>query len=46
MNLNGDLAVLPVPDGDAIGGISSDHPWMRGMELDLHDLVARRAECP
>jgi hypothetical protein len=41
-----DLAVLPVPDGDAVVGVSSDEPRVRGVELDLHDLIARRAERP
>jgi hypothetical protein len=38
--------VLPVPDGDAVVGVSSDEPRVRGVELDLHDLIARRAERP
>lgn len=38
MKFNGDLAVLPVPDGDAIGGVCSG-PWMRRMEMDLHELI-------
>ena len=40
------LAVLPVPDGDAVVGVGGDEPGVGGVELDLHDLVARRPERP
>jgi hypothetical protein len=38
--------VLPVPDGDAVVGVGGDEPGVRGVELDLHHLVARRPERP
>lgn len=36
------LPVLPIPDGDEVRCIRCNQPWMSGMQLDLHDLVARR----
>lgn len=38
--------MLPVPDGDAVAGVGGDEPGVSGVELDLHDLVARRPERP
>lgn len=38
--------MLPVPDGDAVVGVGGDEPGVCGVELDLHDLVARRPERP
>lgn len=38
--------MLPVPDGDAVVGVGGDEPGVGGVELDLHDLVARRPERP
>lgn len=39
------LAVFPIPNGDAIGGIGSDKPWMRRMQLNLYDLIIAGSEC-
>ena len=36
------LAVLPVPNRDSIWIIGCHHPWMRRMQLDLNDFIARR----
>lgn len=38
--------MLPVPDGDAVVGVGGDEPGVSGVELDLHDFVARRPERP
>lgn len=38
--------MLPVPDGDVVGVVGRDDPRVRRVELDLHDLVARRPERP
>lgn len=40
------LAVLPVPDRDAVIGVGGDEPGVSGVELDLHHLVTRRPERP
>jgi len=38
--------VLPIPDRDAVVGVRGDEPGVSGVELDLHDFVARRPERP
>ena len=40
------LAVLPIPDRDAVTGVGGDQPGVSGVELDLHHLVARWPERP
>lgn len=35
------LVVLLVPDRDGVIGVGGDKPGVSGVELDLHDLVAR-----
>lgn len=38
--------MLPIPDRDAVVGVRGDEPGVSGVELDLHDFVARRPERP